>query len=168
MIDRDARPEADYEVRVRPVEACHISDLIHLGESVNLSPWSAQSYLAELKNPDSVMLRLVSVKNKTMGFVVGRIVKTGDDERDAEIYNIAVKIREQRRGLGQLLLDAFCGHCRLSGVTNIWLEVRQSNEAAIAFYKKNGFAPVQKRSHFYTNPREHGWLMRLKFKTNDA
>ena len=163
-----ATDHRDEEVRVRFVDACHISDLIRLGQSVNLSPWTADSYLSELKNPDAVMLRLVSQENKTIGFVVGRFVNSSADHIDAEIYNIAIAESEQRKGNGQRLFDEFLDSCRRRGVNNIWLEVRQSNERAIAFYKRNGFQPVQKRSHFYENPREHGWLMRLVLKTNEA
>ena len=158
----------DERVRVRAVDACHIADLIHLGQSVNLSPWSANSYLAELKNPDALMLRLVSDENRTVGFVVGRFVRIGDDRTDAEIYNIAVKESEQRTGKGQLLFDAFFERCKDRRVDNIWLEVRESNEKAISFYKRNGFEPTQKRSHFYDNPREHAWVMRLTLETNEA
>jgi ribosomal-protein-alanine N-acetyltransferase len=44
----------------------------------------------------------------------------------------------------------------------VWLEVRESNHKAIAFYVKNGFEQVQTRPNFYENPREAALLMRLK------
>ncbi len=151
-------------VRIREINASHIGDLIHIGESVNLSPWSAESYLAEIKNPDAVMLRLVSEGNKTVGFVIGRIVGSEGESSEAEIYNIAVKECEQRKGNGQLLFDAFAESCRVRGVTTVWLEVRESNDKAITFYKRIGFERVQRRIHFYEHPREHAWLMRLTMK----
>ncbi len=152
------------ERRIREICAPHIGDLIRLGDAVDLSPWSAESYLAELKNPDAVMLRLISEANKTVGFVVGRLICTEGEAADAEIYNIAVKEAEQRKGNGQLLFDAFAEKCRQRHVLNIWLEVRESNEKAIAFYMRNGFERVQRRSHFYDNPREHAWVMRSVLK----
>jgi ribosomal-protein-alanine N-acetyltransferase len=152
-------------VRIREINASHIGDLIHIGESVNLSPWTAESYLAEMKNPDAVMLRLVSEGNKTVGFIIGRIVgAVGESLLEAEIYNIAVKEREQRKGNGQLLFNAFVESCRSRGVATVWLEVRESNDKAITFYKRNGFERVQQRIHFYEHPREHAWLMRLTMK----
>src|SRR5688500_3014773 len=119
--------------RVRPVEPAHIADLIRIGEETNLSPWSAQSYLDEIKNPDAIMLRLVADDNAVIGFVVGRLVIGGDLEKrcDAEIYNIAVVDNQQRTGCGQSLFDAFAAICARSGVANIWLEVRESNAKAI-------------------------------------
>jgi ribosomal-protein-alanine N-acetyltransferase len=154
--------------RIRPIEPHHIGALIHLGEAVKLSPWTAQCYLDEIKNPDAIMLRLVGEDNSTIGFIVGRFVGTVEDGFDAEIYNIAVKEARQRNGYGQILFDAFTEICGTRGVANIWLEVRESNQKAISFYARNGFEQVQTRNHFYDNPREHGLLMRLELKKYEA
>ncbi len=151
-------------VRIREINASHIGELIHIGGSVNLSPWTAESYLAEMKNPDAVMLRLVSEGNKTVGFIIGRIVGSNGESQEAEIYNIAVKEHEQGKGNGQLLFNAFVESCRSRGVAVVWLEVRESNDKAITFYRRNGFERVQRRIHFYEHPREHAWLMRLTMK----
>jgi|ERR1043166_3416592 ribosomal-protein-alanine N-acetyltransferase len=150
-------------IRVRPVDALNIADLICIGEETNLSRWSAQNYLDELKNTDAVLLRLVADDNTTIGFVVGRFVPGGEVEvvTDAEIYNIAVRPDRQGKRFGQLLLDIFKAACHEREATNIWLEVRESNTKAIKFYEKNGFERVQTRPSFYENPREHAVLMRL-------
>ncbi|MEO6052100.1 MAG: ribosomal protein S18-alanine N-acetyltransferase [Pyrinomonadaceae bacterium] len=152
--------------RIRAVEVSHISELIRIGVETNLSPWTAQSYLDEMKNPDAIMLRLFGEDNTIAGFVVGRLVSGGeiDTQGDAEIYNIAVTKGQQRKGLGQLLFNAFISICKESGVANIWLEVRESNYEAIAFYIKNGFEHFQTRNLFYDNPREHALLMKLSLK----
>jgi len=150
-------------VRIRPVEASHIADLIRIGEETNLSRWTAQNYLDEMKNDAAIMLRLVSEDNSTIGFVVGRTVIGGEIEEqlDAEIYNIAVDVARQGNGHGQVLFDEFVGVCIAKQVKNIWLEVRESNQKAITFYEKNGFTQVQTRNNFYTDPREAALLMRL-------
>lgn len=152
--------------RICSIESSHIADLIRIGDETNLSPWSAQSYLEELKNPNAIMLRLVSAENETIGFVVGRVVTGGEiDVRiDAEIYNIAIVTNFQRRGKGERLLNRFLQHSAERGVNYVWLEVRESNKKAIAFYRKNGFERVQTRPNFYENPRENAVLMRLELK----
>jgi len=159
-------PKSDTSCRIRRIEASHIADLIRIGEETNLSRWSAQSYLEEIRNPDYLMLRLEDDVNSTIGFVVGRFVLGGQIAAvtDAEIYNIAVSPQEQRKGLGQMLFDAFQRECQIREVTTIWLEVRESNLRAIGFYEKNGFERVQTRPSFYDNPREHALLMRLALK----
>lgn len=163
----DLAPQASREdTRIRPVEAAHVGDLIRIAEETRLSPWTAGCYLDEMKNPDSVLLRLVAADNRSIGFVVGRLVPGSEigARIDAEIYNIAIEETLQKRGLGQLLFNAFANACRARQAANIWLEVRESNERAIAFYEKNGFARVQTRNHFYNDPREHALLMKLTLK----
>jgi [ribosomal protein S18]-alanine N-acetyltransferase len=153
-------------LRIRPVEASHIGELIRIGEETNLSPWSAQGYLDEMKNPAAIILRLVDEENVIIGFVVGRIILGGEIETrfDAEIYNIAVTEQNQRQGCGQLLFDEFVAECSKKQVAGIWLEVRESNQKAIKFYEKNGFEHVQTRPSFYNDPREHALIMRLILK----
>jgi ribosomal-protein-alanine N-acetyltransferase len=153
-------------LRIRKVEASNIADLIRIADETNLSHWSAQSYLDEMKNADAIMLRLVTADNLTIGFVVGRLVAGGEIETqtDAEIYNIAVTETAQKKGNGQLLFNAFANICRKKHVARIWLEVRESNQIALSFYGKNGFSRVQTRRSFYDNPREHAILMKLILK----
>ncbi len=155
--------EQPINLRIRPVEVAHIAELIRLGCETNLSPWTAQHYLEEIKNPASIMMRLVDEHNSTLGFVVGRQVLGGEIETriDAEIYNIAIDTPHQGRGHGQLLFNAFKETCVARQVKNIWLEVRESNKKAISFYEKNGFSPVQTRRDFYKDPVENALLMRL-------
>jgi len=159
-------PDNKYIPRIRSVETSHIADLIRIAEETNLSRWSAQSYIDEMKIPDSIMLRLETGDNATVGFVVGRFVPGGQIEvvTDAEIYNIAITENAQEKGFGQLLFDAFKNLCRERNAANIWLEVRESNDKALKFYEKNGFERVQTRPSFYENPREHAVLMKLILK----
>ncbi len=150
------------DCRIRPVEPAHIADLIRIGDDTRLSPWTAESYLAELKIADAILLRLEDDQNSTLGFIVGRMIDGGAVEvvREAEIYNIAVVADAQGHGFGQKLYDAFLTEVSHRGAKHIWLEVRESNSQAIAFYERNGFERVQTRSNFYANPREHALLMR--------
>lgn len=148
--------------RIRPIESSHIADLIRIADETNLNHWSAESYLDEIRNPHSVMMRLESESNLTIGFIIGRVVAAADDENalDAEIYNVGVETGEQRKGLGQVLIDAFTEACNTKCVRYIWLEVRESNKAAIKIYRRNGFEAVTIRKDFYNEPRENGILMR--------
>ncbi|MGB7201553.1 MAG: ribosomal protein S18-alanine N-acetyltransferase [Pyrinomonadaceae bacterium] len=150
-------------LRIKSIDASHIGELIRIGEETGLSPWSAKSYLEEMKNPSAIMLRLVDEENTIVSFIVGRIILGGEIETqmDAEIFNIAVTGQNQRRGCGQRLFDEFVNKCRENEVARVWLEVRESNEKAIKFYEKNGFESVQTRPSFYSNPREHALVMLL-------
>ncbi len=149
-------------VRVRPIDSSHIGDLIRIAEETNLNRWTAAHYVDELKNEQAIMLRLETATNKTVAFIVGRIVPAVDDDLavDADIYNIGVEPRHQRRGFGQMLFDSLLDTCREKHVRRIWLEVRETNFPAIGFYERNGFLAITVRNDFYANPRENGVVMR--------
>lgn len=150
------------DARIKRISTRDIAELIALGESAGLSPWTAQNYVDELKNPNSIMLRLESVDNISLGFIVGRLVPAVDNDTDidAEIYNIAVDSAARNVGFGDSLLAEFIAICRENNVRYIWLEVRESNTSAIGFYKTREFTAISKRRSFYRDPVEDAILMR--------
>jgi [ribosomal protein S18]-alanine N-acetyltransferase len=163
---RDYRRDIQFEdelIRARAIENSDIAELIRLGEETGLSQWTANCYLEELKNIASIMLRLIDDENRLIGFVVGRLVPSTITDRanDAEIYNIAIRTRSQRKGRGDVIFNAFLDVCYAVKVSQVWLEVRESNEKAIGFYLNKGFAVVQKRPGFYSDPPENALVMRL-------
>jgi ribosomal-protein-alanine N-acetyltransferase len=48
------------------------------------------------------------------------------------------------------------------GVRSVFLEVRKSNDAAIALYGKLGFKPVGKRSNYYSETGEDALVFMKK------
>lgn len=75
------------------------------------------------------------------------------------ISNVAVSSRFRRQGVADSLigrLKELCAEHELSFVT---LEVRASNEPAIALYTKHGFEPVGRRKNYYDAPKEDAILM---------
>jgi [ribosomal protein S18]-alanine N-acetyltransferase len=70
---------------------------------------------------------------------------------DAHVTNIAVDPRQQRRGIGQLLMLALARAAIAHGSQNLSLEVRVSNKAAQELYRQFGFAPAGVRPRYYEN-----------------
>lgn len=82
---------------------------------------------------------------------------------EAEILALAIRRDYRRRGLASFLLQNFLDHVSHSAVRAIFLEVRESNSAAIALYKKFGFQITGRRPNYYRNPQESALLMNLLF-----
>ncbi|MBF0493298.1 MAG: ribosomal protein S18-alanine N-acetyltransferase [Deltaproteobacteria bacterium] len=78
---------------------------------------------------------------------------------EAQLIKIAVDPVFQRQGLGAYLLRAFEEKCREQKVDEILLEVRPSNQSAIALYKKMGFEKVRVRKKYYSDNQEDAWEM---------
>jgi ribosomal-protein-alanine N-acetyltransferase len=78
------------------------------------------------------------------GFVM---VRVADDE--AEVLTIAVAPGARRRGVGAALLHEGARHARKLGARTMFLEVGESNAAAMALYARAGFRTVGRRRSYY-------------------
>jgi len=65
------------------------------------------------------------------------------------------------RGLGRVLMDALIDVARRWGSERVFLEVRESNAAAISLYENSGFEVVGRTKGYFRNPREDALNMRL-------
>ena len=96
-------------------------------------------------------------EGETVGFVMVRHVAD-----ESEIHNIVVRRSDRRSGVGAALLAAALTNARQHGATRVFLEVRESNAAAIAFYRSQGFHSVGRRGRYYRNPDEDALLFERK------
>ena len=92
------------------------------------------------------------------GFLVAR-----HSAKDWEIENIVVSPDAQRMGHGSRLLSEFMGVARNEGSESIFLEVRDSNSAARAFYLRHGFKDTGRRKMYYRAPEEDAILYQIRF-----
>lgn len=68
---------------------------------------------------------------------------------EAHILNICVDPTYRSLGYGEWLLDEMLYRARTALVQEVFLEVRASNENALALYKKKGFYLVANRPSYY-------------------
>lgn len=75
---------------------------------------------------------------------------------EAHILNLCIDPRHRAMGYGGRLLDEMLVIARAAEVTEIFLEVRPSNAAAIKLYRKKGFHRIASRPSYYqaTDGRE--------------
>jgi len=80
---------------------------------------------------------------------------------EANLLLMAIHPSQQGKGLGYQLLDASLAQLKNNPI-QVFLEVRESNEAAIALYEKSGFHQIDLRKNYYPKPdggREHAIIM---------
>ncbi len=68
---------------------------------------------------------------------------------EAHILNLCVDPAHRAHGYGEQLLNEILGRARVAEVEEIFLEVRPSNETAMALYKKKGFHQIANRPKYY-------------------
>lgn len=78
---------------------------------------------------------------------------------EGEVTEVAVFPESRRRGVGKALLSFLDGEAKERGLEQISLEVRASNEAAIALYRGCGYEAAGVRKRFYKDPPEDAIVM---------
>ncbi len=87
---------------------------------------------------------------------------------EAHILNICVDPAFRARGYGEKLLDELLFRARSAQVRQIFLEVRPSNDTALALYRKKGFHQVANRPAYYqaSEGREDAAVLAKKLVTD--
>lgn len=82
---------------------------------------------------------------------------------EGEIARIAVEEQRRRQGVAGHLMLGLEDFCEEHKIARLKLEVRESNETAIAFYKDHGFTEDGIRKGYYADPKEDAVLMSREF-----
>lgn len=86
----------------------------------------------------------IEIENKLIGFVM--VGLQGDE---CHILNIGVHPQYQRQGWGMKLLEWALKEAKNKKMGMAYLEVRRSNQRAIALYEKAGFSQIGERKDYY-------------------
>jgi len=137
--------------RFHTTDAAEIQQI--LAQSPEAAAWSTKSF-EELES--SNQSAWVVEQNKTvLGFLVARTLPPDE----AEILNLAVIPESRRTGAATKLLQTALTELADKTVRRVHLEVRESNAAAISFYKKNAFLQSGRRPNYYRAPNEAAVLL---------
>lgn len=140
-------------MRIVPMEQAHVPQIAELERQFFNAPWDEQSLLNELTNP--LALWLTALDGDTVAGYVGSQSVLGE----SDMMNLAVAPAYRRQGIGKALVERLLwelaedSHC-------LTLEVRASNEAAIALYEKMGFRQIGRRPGYYRSPPEDALILR--------
>ena len=115
--------------------------------AIEASQWNPEDYLAH-------NCEVAVVDGAVVGFLVARPVA----EKEWEILNLAVAPRARRKGVGRQLLRGVLS--RYPG--DFFLELRESNLGARAFYEHLGFEVVASRTRYYSGPEESALVMKFQ------
>ena len=119
--------------------------------------WSVQdlyeTLLPNARSPSSFSL-VAEEGGEVIGMIAMRVVAD-----EAEILNLAIAVPWRRRGLGGRLVDSAMAQAEAAGAVRVFLEVRESNAVARAFYSRIRFIEVGRRRGYYRNPDEDALVL---------
>ena len=133
-------------LRYRPMHYADIEQVALLASKLHVRPWSLEQITEALSLPRYACHVAVS-GHQVAGYY---IASHGLDVSD--LLTIGVSPDYQRQSIASNLLNHLKQLTRLNENRDIFLEVRQSNDAAIALYHKMGFCQVGLRKQYYQTP----------------
>ena len=144
-------------ISIIPMTAAHTAQVAGLEQICFSDPWPEAAVASELDNPLSYWL--VALDGETVVGYVGSQTVLGE----ADIMNVAVSPAFRRRGIAAELLERLKNDLKSEGVYSLTLEVRASNDAAIALYGLLGYVQVGRRPGYYHNPKEDALILRKEW-----
>jgi len=144
----------DARYRIRPASLADVPSLAELERVCFSDPWTAAG-IRETIQYETARAFVAEDQDGIVGYVMARI--SGEE---GEILDLAVRPELRRRGIGRRLLLSVWNALGSEGVRELYLEVRESNRAAIELYRGHGFRPVGLRPRYYRNPAEDAIVLR--------
>lgn len=151
-----------FEVNIRPMTLDDLADVVAIDSISFKLPWpersfryeltqnpNASAWVAEVVAPDGISQRIAGM------IVVWLIID------EAHIGTLAVHPDFRRKSIGKKLLAHTLLSCRARGAATAFLEVRRSNQAALALYRQFGFEVIGERRRYYHDNGEDALLMGL-------
>ncbi len=120
-------------------------------------PWSEKSF-ADAATKEGNIYFVAEEDGRIAGYV-GAWGVFGE----ADITNVCVAPEYRKRGIADKLINALIEAGRQAKIDIFFLEVRESNRAAISLYEKNGFKQISVRKNFYERPVENALVMSRMF-----
>jgi ribosomal-protein-alanine N-acetyltransferase len=143
------------KVVLRRAAESDIAEIAMIERTSFADPWSERSFSDMLIHPAAIFLVASDdASDVPRGYSI--TIAVADE---AEILNLAVAVTDRGQGIGGRLLDAAIGEVQQRGADVVFLEVRESNRAAIALYRSRGFTQRFRRSAYYKNPVEDALVL---------
>lgn len=144
------------KLKLRPLTLEDIDRVCEL-EKKNLPvPWSKAQIEGEFKKSISLLVGLEK-NDKLIGYVLSNLVAD-----ELHILSLCLDKNERRNGFAVTLLRHLFEIASDQGAHTVWLEVRKSNIAARALYKKLNFSQHSVRFNYYSDNGEDAVVLNLE------
>jgi ribosomal-protein-alanine N-acetyltransferase len=139
---------------ITPMRRRHLRSIVRIQAADPHLGWSVGLWIAELRREDDRVYVVAQVGRETVGY--GGLLLQGED---AHVTTIGVAAAWQQQAIATRMLLHLVRVARERGAQHLTLEVRSSNEAAIALYRRFGLAPAGIRKNYYADLGEDALIM---------
>ncbi len=136
-----------------------LDDVMRVVNASFTAPWSRSWLLGALQNRDDCVFLVSKLQGVEAQPIVGVVVYSFVIDQ-AHVMNIAVDPDYRGQQIGDALLLALIADSNARGGTQVTLEVRTSNTAAIGLYRKHNFDVIGTRSNYYKDGEDAYIMMK--------
>ncbi len=119
-----------------------VDAVLNIEQRVHAHPWTRGNFTDALDS--GYVCKVAELGDAVIGYA---ILMPAPDE--AHLLDIGIVVEHQGKGLGGELLEQMTNLARTLGMKRLLLEVRPSNAAALALYRKHGFRQIGLRRGYY-------------------
>lgn len=121
-----------------------LPQVLELQRELAFQDWNEKQFLSEIRASYAYCV-ICEEADKLLGYAIFHLLGP-----DSELLSIATRASKQRKGIGSQLLKAGLDKLTESG-DQCFLEVRDGNAKARAFYEKHGFKLYSVRKKYYSD-----------------
>lgn len=142
------------ELRIEQLSSKYIDGLLEVERLSFTTPWNRDTFVYEMESNTLASYYVALIGEQVVGYGgMWSVLNEG------HVTNIAVHPLHRRKGIGQTLLNTLLLFAIGSNLTDVTLEVRESNEAAKTLYENNGFVVEGRRKGYYSDDKEDALIM---------
>lgn len=130
-----------------------ISQVAEIERQIFSIPWSEKAFKDSMESDNTIYI--VAKEDNNVAGYAGMYLSF----EEGNITNVAVNPSSRRKGIGEKIVRDILNRAYEKGVRDVFLEVRETNSAAIALYEKIGFKEEGIRKNFYEKPKENALIM---------
>jgi ribosomal-protein-alanine N-acetyltransferase len=152
-------PPPEPAARMLVLDVASLEAIVAIEVAAYAFPWSRGNFVDSLA-AGYLAQRRVDAQGGTIGYFVAM-----PGVQELHLLNLTVAPPLQGLGHGRAMLDVLVQQAREIDAASIWLEVRPSNQPALALYERYGFRRVGLRRGYYPAPqgrREDAIVMSLR------
>ncbi len=146
-------------LKIAELTADHLHHVLAIEREAFRDPWSLSAFR------NFIVLYRTSWVALNEGQIAGYIVTQWVLD-EVHILNVAVDKTVRRKGIASALLDFLFERAAKQKMSDVYLEVRESNEAARALYGRYGFAELGIRKSYY-HDGENALVMHRRVRKSD-
>ncbi len=152
-------PSVHIKLRIREMTIDDLSDVFHIGETIFTADYSTSLYrtwdeyeITSLFNTDSELCLVAEMQDRIVGFALGTTVEKHHSAwKYGYLVWLGVRGELHKQRIGDKLFREISRRMKEMGARIIIVDTDAENEAAIRFFKKQGFGHPQKHVYMTLN-----------------